>query len=286
MRQHYGTNFYLIGIFANTEIRWKRSEAQYNSMREKFDTDEVRDRRDEDIEHGQQVDICFKQADIVLRNEDSILDNNRRDKHMGKVIDNTVALIEDSASRPPTIDEALMVMAYANSKRSSCYGRQVGALLVDDLGNIFSSGFNEVPWGEQKCSEEYGKCYRKLAMDAVQDKLTGLSDEQRAQVRAMVSEFRLLDQCRALHAEEHAILNAARLGSSLAFKGAKLYTTTYPCNLCANKIVSVGIREVEYFEAYPGAEAERTLTDAGVSQKAFEGVTYNGYFRLFGRRME
>ena len=48
----------------------------------------------------------------------------------------------------------------------------------------------------------------------------------------------MLDYCRALHAEENAILNVARFGSSIALRGAVLYTTTYPCNLCANKCTS------------------------------------------------
>jgi deoxycytidylate deaminase len=50
--------------------------------------------------------------------------------------------------------------------------------------------------------------------------------------------------------------------------------------LCANKIAQVGIKHIVYFEPYPMEEAKKILEDKGVEQEPFEGVTYNGYFRL------
>lgn len=91
---------------------------------------------------------------------------------------------------------------------------------------------------------------------------------------------KLLDYCRALHAEESAIVNMARLGVSPNLSAATLYTTTYPCNLCANKIAQVGIRTIVYYEPYPQKEAKEILTAHRVKQIPFEGVTYNGYFRF------
>ena len=49
---------------------------------------------------------------------------------------------------------------------------------------------------------------------------------------------------------------------------------------CANKIAQVGIKHIVYFEPYPMEEAKKILEDKGVEQEPFEGVTYNGYFRL------
>ena len=92
--------------------------------------------------------------------------------------------------------------------------------------------------------------------------------------------FKILDYCRALHAEENAILNVTRTGSSSELKEATLYTSTYPCNLCANKITQVGIKKVVYFEPYPMKEAKDILSDGNVKQEPFEGVTFNAYFRL------
>lgn len=90
----------------------------------------------------------------------------------------------------------------------------------------------------------------------------------------------MLDYCRALHAEETAIVNMARLGGSKNLNNATLYTTTYPCNLCANKIAQVGIRQLVYFEPYPQKEAKLILEAHKVKQIPFEGVTFNGYFRF------
>ena len=92
----------------------------------------------------------------------------------------------------------------------------------------------------------------------------------------------MLDYCRALHAEENAIRNVARFGSSIALRGAVLYTTTYPCNLCANKCASRDFKEVVYLEPYPMKEAKTILDSQRIEQKSFEGITFNGYFRFYG----
>lgn len=91
---------------------------------------------------------------------------------------------------------------------------------------------------------------------------------------------KLLDMCRALHAEENAILALCVAGVKLA-DGAVLYCTTFPCNLCANKIVTVGIREVVYAEPYPMCEAEKVFREKGVRLRRFEGVKSNAYFRIY-----
>ncbi|MGE5484826.1 MAG: AAA family ATPase [Ignavibacteriales bacterium] len=78
-------------------------------------------------------------------------------------------------------------------------------------------------------------------------------------------------------------MNVARLGGgSIALNVARLYTTTYPCNLCANKIAQVRISEVIYFEPYPMEEAQAILSKNNVRQKSFEGITFRCYFRVYG----
>jgi len=91
---------------------------------------------------------------------------------------------------------------------------------------------------------------------------------------------KLLDMCRALHAEENAIL-----GLSGVVKSGKgelvLYTTTFPCNLCANKIIAAGIKTVYYAEPYTMKEAKELLNKIGVDVKKFEGIKSSAYFRLY-----
>lgn len=93
---------------------------------------------------------------------------------------------------------------------------------------------------------------------------------------------KLLDMCRSLHAEENAILNLSRTGVRLPEKSV-LYSTTFPCNLCANKIVAVGIRTVVYAEPYTMKEAQVVFEKRGVSLRRFEGVKSNAFFRLYSR---
>ena len=91
---------------------------------------------------------------------------------------------------------------------------------------------------------------------------------------------KLLDLCRALHAEENAILNLSRNGVRLP-DGCTLYSTTYPCNLCANKIVAVGIKKVVYAEPYTMEEAVRTFSKQKIEVQRFQGVKSRAFFKLY-----
>lgn len=91
---------------------------------------------------------------------------------------------------------------------------------------------------------------------------------------------RLLDICRSLHAEENAILNLCRNGNS-AGKDSVLYTTTFPCNLCANKIIAAGVKKIVYAEPYITLEAKKALETNGVKLHRFEGVKSSAYFRFY-----
>ncbi len=102
---------------------------------------------------------------------------------------------------------------------------------------------------------------------------------------------RLLEYGRVVHAEMHAIASAARLGRSI--KGATLYTTTFPCHMCARHVIAAGITTVVYIEPYPkSATAElygpmvkidgdpQALCDAVVFS-AFNGVSPRQYLHKF-----
>lgn len=192
-------------------------------------------------------------------------------------------MIEGKEAFAPTYIETNMAIAYAASMRSSCLKRKVGAVIVDITGDVFSSGYNEVPAANNTCKCEYGMCYRDKLKKDYKETLGSVikkDKEREAAYTLFKKNFKILDYCRALHAEENAILNVARVGASAALPTSTLFTTTYPCNLCANKIAQVGIKHIVYFEPYPMEEAKKILEDKGVEQEPFEGVTYNGYFRL------
>jgi len=93
---------------------------------------------------------------------------------------------------------------------------------------------------------------------------------------------KMMDVCRSLHAEETAILNMAKEGIAPQEEFV-LYTTTYPCPLCANKIAALQIKRVVYAEVYTMPEAQEILESAGVTVDRFTGVKSTAYFKLYGR---
>ena len=107
----------------------------------------------------------------------------------------------------PEWDDYFLEITQVVAKRSTCLRRQVGAILVKDK-HILATGYNGAPQGLAHC-EKVG-CLRK-AMN--------IPSGERHEL------------CRALHAEQNAIIQAAVQGISI--KDSTLYCTASPCSLCA-----------------------------------------------------
>jgi Cytidine and deoxycytidylate deaminase zinc-binding region len=105
-----------------------------------------------------------------------------------------------------------------------------------------------------------------------------------------------LEYGRIIHAEMSAICDAARLGRALA--GTTLFTTTFPCHMCAKHIVAAGIAKVVFLEPYPksltatlhGDSVQIELADRGRHQPYpfvefthFHGISHRRYRELFER---
>jgi dCMP deaminase len=71
-----------------------------------------------------------------------------------------------------------------------------------------------------------------------------------------------LELCRALHAEQNAIIQAALFG--VGIEGAQIYTVAKPCVTCAKMIINVGIKRIVYKEDYPDELATELLDEAGI----------------------
>ena len=139
-----------------------------------------------------------------------------------------------------------MQMARLISQWSSCYrsGRAIGAVIVKDK-RIMTTGYNGAPAGVTTCRER-GECLR--------DKLN-IASGTRAEL------------CYAIHAEQNAILQAAKLGISI--DGGTIYCTHQPCSVCAKMIVNVGIKRVVYERPYPDAFSLEFFSEAGVALEQF-----------------
>lgn len=288
LRKEYGSDFYLFAVYADREQRWKRVHGKFHNDRAAFELDDNRDTGDSSPPWGQRVGDCFLEADAVVSNEkdfDARANDEFRefeaklDTLLGRVPKALQALKADR-------DESLMAMAYAAGQRSSCTKRKVGAVIVDPVESVVSSGFNEVPRGEKTCASRYRKCFREYYREDLVNALEAevpLNEDQVKKVKPLLKEkVRALDLCRSLHAEENAILGLSRNGRAVSLEECTLYTTTFPCRLCANKIVTVKMGQVVYLEPYPDPAAKDILRNGRIQTRFFEGITYRAYFRIYG----
>lgn len=124
----------------------------------------------------------------------------------------------------PDWDAYYVGIARAVAARSNCVRRSVGALIVVDYA-IISTGYNGTPMKVRNCAD--GGCPR-----CASDVPTGQG----------------YDACICVHAEQNAIVLAARHGSATA--GGTLYTTLRPCFGCAKEAIQAGLREIVFHEPY------------------------------------
>lgn len=139
----------------------------------------------------------------------------------------------------PTWDEYFIAITKQVATRSTCLRRKVGAIIVKDK-RILTTGYNGAPRGVKSCIE-IGRCMRQ-DMD--------VPSGQRHEI------------CRALHAEQNAVIQAAYHGVQIA--GSDVYSTTQPCILCAKMLINAGIKKIYYYEEYPDYFALELLEEAGV----------------------
>lgn len=109
-----------------------------------------------------------------------------------------------------------------------------------------------------------------------------LIETLRKQLKEKLS-IKRLEFARALHAEENALLQAARFGGN-GVAGGTIYTTTFPCELCAKKIYQAHLRRIVYTEPYPDSISEKIFLKDGVRHikiNQFEGVKSPSFHQLF-----
>ncbi len=126
------------------------------------------------------------------------------------------------------------------SKRSTCMRRKVGAVLVKDK-MVIATGYNGPPRGVSHCQELSKACPREEM---------NIPSGQRHEL------------CRGLHAEQNAIIQAAKSGVSIG--GAELYCSTKPCAICTKMIINAGISKVYYLEDYDDQLAKDLASESDV----------------------
>ena len=134
------------------------------------------------------------------------------------------------------------------AERGTCVRSRVGAVIVKDDVEV-SSGYVGAPRGTENCCD-LGKCLRMEA---------GIPSGQRYEL------------CRSVHAEQNAIVNAARSGISV--KDGEMYISSEklegaykredldkpkiygPCMICKKEIINAGLKSVHMREEGVGAKS-------------------------------
>ena len=142
-------------------------------------------------------------------------------------------------------DKRFMEMTELVSTWSSCIRRQVGAIIVKDK-RILTTGYNGAPSGVSSCKDR----------------------EQCIRIERGIASGTCQEICYAVHAEQNAICQAAKLG--LAIDGATLYCTHQPCTICARLIINSGIKKVVYKNGYPDDFSLELFEEAGVEIVKYE----------------
>jgi len=170
---------------------------------------------------------------------------------------NCIEALKKKKGQPNTSDEEIikgLIEKYSNENCCFCLKDDLSkSELLSKLDKIINS---------EKLKREKKKLYKKI-----KEKLN----------------VKRLEFCKALHAEENAIIQSAKIGG-MGLMDAKIYITTYPCELCAKKIQQSGIKEILYVEPYPKVLSEHLFLKDGiqkVSIKQFEGVKAYAYMKLF-----
>ena len=304
------SEFYLLSISCERQIREQRVKH----------FSQERDGRDQGLgnKSGELYKLDVRKC--VLLSDIALLNNYSKDTFYERLIQ-YLALIRSPGCYPPSINELYMHLAYSHSLMSTCISRKVGAVIRGPKGYIYAAGWNDVGEGQIGCgirrkedfsfisnipkvSSKYKKedfdrlvhqkngnyiCYKdimsKLEFDNKLNKLSESKECQNKCIEKIESEISIkrLEYCRALHAEENALLQITKIGG-LPVKGGTIYTTTYPCELCAKKLYQSGIRTIYYTEPYPETISEEVFLEDGnrkIQTYPFEGVKSQSFYRLF-----
>jgi dCMP deaminase len=142
----------------------------------------------------------------------------------------------------PDSDEYFLKVAAVVAERSTCRRHHVGAVAVRDK-HILATGYNGAPAGFKDC----------LELGCLRNEM-GIPSGQRHEI------------CRAIHAEQNVVVQAALHGVSL--EGSTIYSTHTPCVLCAKILTNARIKRYVSFGNYSDDTCIQLFKEAGIKLDA------------------
>lgn len=227
--------FFMLFVEADPKTRFerikKRNRENDPKTFEEFQRVEALELKSEN-DSSQQLRAIQKMADATIQNNGSF------EELYEKVEDFLDKL--NFVYKRPSWDDYFLEMSRVVAKRATCDRGRSGCVIARDK-YILTTGYVGSPPGQPHCDE--------------------VGHLMKTNVHADGSGSR---HCiRTIHAEQNAIIQAAKLGISL--KGATLYCKMTPCRLCALLIVGVGIERIVAEKKYhAGAESEEIFKAAKV----------------------
>ncbi len=221
--------FFLVYIDVESEIRYNRAKQRSKELEhvityEDFLSSEMKELENKD-DNAQQLMKCKTLARYTL-------DNNGTLDELSKNIDNLLLKIQLENSDKPNWNDFFLNIAKEHALRSDCLSARMGCVIVVD-NTIVSSGYNGAPRKTKGCFER-GYCIRRM---------NNVPSGQRYEL------------CASVHAEQNAIINAARTGAKILGGTVYLYSEknylglvepidAFPCFICKKLLVNAGIERV------------------------------------------
>lgn len=161
-----------------------------------------------------------------------------------------ITTMQKSSYKRPTWDEYFLEIMRAVGLRATCDRGRSGCVIAKD-NRMISTGYAGAPAGCIDCDHSGHEMHTVIHSDGSQSK-----------------------HCiRTAHAEQNAIVAAARFGAST--EGATLYCKMTPCYACAKMIINAGIKRVIAENDYhAGKRSKEVFKEAGVK------------FSLINKKME
>jgi dCMP deaminase len=175
--------------------------------------------------------VCFDASDIKLDNSGGI-------EELYASLDKILKDLKYKPYTRPSWTEYFMKMAFLAAERSTCIRHHVGAVIVKN-NKVVSTGYNGAAAGVKDCTE----------LGCLRDQM-GIASGTRHEI------------CRAIHAEQNSIIQAALNGTST--EGATIYCTHSPCIICAKMVVNAKIKKFVTSNYYPDKAYEELFKEAGV----------------------
>tara|TARA_R110002124_G_scaffold51895_5_gene149779 strand:- start:417 stop:2006 length:1590 start_codon:yes stop_codon:yes gene_type:complete len=327
LRKIYGSKFIMISAFSEYQSRVKNLVKQiqksYQTTDKKaFHAEALKlillDQKKPGSKIGQNLSSTFHLADYFVSTE------GKYEPKLKKFLQ----LLFGYPYITPTRDEMHMFEAQAVAFRSSDLSRQIGAVIVDRNDFVVARGCNDVPspkggvfWeGDDENGDnrdfQKGRDFNAVKkLDVIKEFLdfldanVGFSSSYEGKIDSLVDELvfgkfegkfkdlrvsNLIEFGRVVHAEMHAIVEAARRGVSI--DGGTVFTTTFPCHMCGRHIIAANISRVVYIEPYPKSmtrelydheviiddeSGELDVSDQAVKFEPFTGVAPRFFENVF-----